>query len=300
MKRTDIIILTGFLGSGKTTLLKQLLANDLEKGKKIAVVMNEIGKISIDSNEVQEDVRLKELLNGCVCCSMKDQLEIQLLSLTQQNELDIIYIETTGVANTIDVIDACTSSLTVEKMVLRGVLTTVDASRWFSKDTLSPAYRLLLHQQVMYCDIVLLNRLNHLNSVQGENVLKELKSINTNVMTEYSIDTLVNTLSHESKPSSSIPIPASSSLKIRTIVYEMTEPISKQKFEHFLRSAPTTLLRLKGYLQFTQDSTLYNVQYANGFVTYEKELMKLPKRLVLIGENLDESEIVMELDMLKV
>jgi G3E family GTPase len=229
---------------------------------------------------------------------MKDQLEIQLLSLTQQNELDIIYIETTGVANTIDVIDACTSSLTVEKMLLRGVITTVDSSRWFSKDTLSPAYKLLLHQQVMYSDIVLLNRLNHLHTVQGENVLEELKSINPNIMTEYSIEALVSNISHQSKQSSSIPIPASSSLKIRTIVYEMTEPISKQKFEHFLRSAPSTLLRLKGYIQFTQDPTLYNVQYANGFVTYEKELMKLPKRLVLIGENLEEMELVSELDQL--
>ncbi|MBP0725921.1 GTP-binding protein [Bacillus sp. RG28] len=298
MKKTDIIILTGFLGSGKTTLLKQLLANDLEQGKKIAVVMNEIGKISIDSNEIQEDVRLKELLNGCVCCSMKDQLEIQLLSLIQQNELDIIYIETTGVANTIDVIDACTSSLTVEKMLLSGVITTLDASRWFSKDTLSPAYRLLLHQQVMYSDIVLLNRLNQLNTAQGELVLKELKSINPKIITEYSIDALVSNISHQSKQSSSIPISASSSLKIKTIVYEMTKPISKQKFEHFLRNAPSSLLRLKGYIQFTKDPTLYNVQYANGFVTYEKELMKLPMRLVLIGENIDETELVSELDQL--
>ena len=57
--------------------------------------MNELGQVSIDSNEVEEDTPLKELLNGCVCCTIQGQFETQLHSLLQENTLDAIYIETT-------------------------------------------------------------------------------------------------------------------------------------------------------------------------------------------------------------
>ena len=62
--KTEIYILSGFLGSGKTTLLKQLLQQEKDRNRNIAVVMNELGQVSIDSNEVEKDTPLKELLNG--------------------------------------------------------------------------------------------------------------------------------------------------------------------------------------------------------------------------------------------
>ncbi|MCX8003260.1 MAG: CobW-like GTP-binding protein, partial [Anoxybacillus mongoliensis] len=93
MKHTDIYILSGFLGSGKTTLLKRLLQHEKEHGRKVAVVMNEIGQVSIDSHAVSEDAVLSELLSGCVCCTIQDQFEVELYSLIQKHELDVIYIE---------------------------------------------------------------------------------------------------------------------------------------------------------------------------------------------------------------
>jgi G3E family GTPase len=61
MEKTEVFILAGFLGSGKTTLLKHLLEDERRLERKTAVIMNELGKVSIDSNEVEEDVTLKEL-----------------------------------------------------------------------------------------------------------------------------------------------------------------------------------------------------------------------------------------------
>lgn len=301
MKKTEIIILTGFLGSGKTTLLKQCLQTELANNRKIAVVMNEIGKISIDSHEVSEDVRLKELLNGCVCCTMKDQLEIQLLSLVQNNELDCIYIETTGVANTIDVVDACTSAQTVESLFIKGVLSTIDATRWLTKNELSPTIRYLLIQQISYSNLLFVNRLHNLSTNEKENVLNEIKSINPNIMIEnVNANEFLTKLSFLATPINHEKFDVHSSLKIKTYTHEQNNPYDKQRFEDFLRNAPSNLFRMKGYISFKDDPFLYNVQYSNGLVTYEKELMKLPKRLVCIGENIDQKLLENELNKLEV
>ncbi len=300
MKKTEIIILTGFLGSGKTTLLKQCLQTELANNRKIAVVMNEIGKISIDSNEVSEDVRLKELLNGCVCCTMKDQLEIQLLSLVQNNELDCIYIETTGVANTIDVVDACTSAQTVESLAIKGVLSTIDASRWLTKNELSPTIRYLLIQQISYSNLLFINRLKNLTTDEKENVLNEIESINPNIIIENTnANDFLTKLNFSTTPTNHEKLDVITSLKIKTYTHEQNNCYDKQRFEDFLRNAPSNLFRLKGYVSFKDDPLLYNVQYSNGLVTYEKELMKLPKRLVCIGENIDLNLLENELNKLE-
>ncbi|GAA3314620.1 hypothetical protein GCM10020331_007620 [Ectobacillus funiculus] len=77
--------------------------------------MNEVGEISIDSNEVPAETQLCELLNGCICCSIRGRLETQLLSFIQEHSLDAIYIECTGVAHPVEVLEACVSPLLVHK-----------------------------------------------------------------------------------------------------------------------------------------------------------------------------------------
>lgn len=116
---TEIYILAGFLGSGKTTLLKQLLQDEKENGRKVAVLMNELGKVSIDSDAIDEDIPLKELLDGCICCTIQDKLEGQLQGLLTLEKPDVIYIEATGAAHPVEVLDAVLSPLLLTQLSLK-------------------------------------------------------------------------------------------------------------------------------------------------------------------------------------
>jgi G3E family GTPase len=67
-EKVEVVILSGFLGSGKSPLLTRLLSYEKKKGRKVAVLMNELGKVSIASSVVPTNIPLKEMLNGCICC----------------------------------------------------------------------------------------------------------------------------------------------------------------------------------------------------------------------------------------
>jgi len=158
MKKTEVYILSGFLGTGKTTLLKQILQHEKANDRAIAVMMNELGNVSIDSDAVETDVPLKELLGGCICCTIQDKLESQLQGLLFENILDAIYIETTGAAHPVEVLDAVLSPLFAEKLEIKGIVTTVDGTMWLSRNTFNPQVQQLLIEQVKHADIVIVNK----------------------------------------------------------------------------------------------------------------------------------------------
>lgn len=106
--KVPLTVLTGFLGSGKTTLFNHILT--AAHGKKIAVIQNEFGDVSIDdklmakNTKLQSDEELVEVLNGCICCSVRRDLVELLRKLAKRHasgklQLDAIVIETTGMAD---------------------------------------------------------------------------------------------------------------------------------------------------------------------------------------------------------
>ena len=98
MKETKVLLITGYLGSGKTTLLNRILNN--KRGIRFAVIVNDIGEVNIDADLIQkggvvdqQDDSLVALQNGCICCSLKMDLVLQLRDLMKSERFDYIVIE---------------------------------------------------------------------------------------------------------------------------------------------------------------------------------------------------------------
>jgi G3E family GTPase len=294
MVKTEVYILAGFLGSGKTTLLKRLLSDERGLNRKTAVIMNELGQVSIDSGAVEEDVTLKELLGGCICCSMQDKLESQLQELLFNEQPDVIYIEATGAAHPVEILDACLSPLFADRMIIKGIITTVDPLRWINREKLNPSLQQLILEQVRYADLILVNRMDELSGEKQARLTYEIQAINPKspcLLTSHSkvpLDIIRNlSVSLEISKSSTQKI----KLKLSSFVFQFTSSINQVKFEQFLISLPDTIYRIKGYVKFDQDQYPVLFQFSYGMPIYLKEYMDLPLNLVFIGENINWDEI---------
>jgi len=287
MKKTEVYILSGFLGSGKTTLLKRILEDERRHGRKVAVLMNELGQVSIDSDVVEEDVSLKELLGGCICCSIQDKLEEQLQGLLMEEHPEVIYIETTGVAHPVEVLDSILSPLFADQFFIKGIITTVDGTRWKDRKMLSPDLQQLILEQVRNADFILINKIDHLAENEQAQLIFEMQGLNSHaqcLLTNYSmvpIEKLRNLALDVKKESSHI------HLNLSTFVYQFQKPISDTGFEEFLKKLPNTIYRIKGYLKFHYSEQPFLFQYAYGMPLYMKEYMNRRLNLVFIGENVN-------------
>lgn len=106
-KQTKIVLLTGYLGAGKTTLLNHILSND--RGVRAAVLVNDIGEINVDASLIakgglsQVDGELIPMTNGCLCCTLSDDLARQLAQIADSGDFDYIIIEASGICEPIPI-----------------------------------------------------------------------------------------------------------------------------------------------------------------------------------------------------
>jgi G3E family GTPase len=151
-----VTVITGYLGSGKTTLLNRILAE--EHGKRVAVIVNEFGELSIDGQLVMvSDEEIIEINNGCICCTVRGDL-IQLIGklLDKQKTFDHLVIETTGLADPAPVIQSFfLDELMRSRLILDAIVTVVDAKyiseHWDSSEA---------QEQITFADVILLNKID--------------------------------------------------------------------------------------------------------------------------------------------
>ncbi|QGH32855.1 GTP-binding protein [Gracilibacillus salitolerans] len=169
-----VTILTGFLGAGKTTLLNNLL-KDLPE-QKIAVIINEFGDTSIDSHlVVSTKEEIMEINSGCICCNVRGDL-INILSnlMKQEEKIDRIVIETTGMANPAPVIQTfLMDEQTATSFEIDSVITMVDAKHiWQHLKEEEPG------QQIAFADVLLLNKMDLVTEDEKNNLKQQLFNMN--------------------------------------------------------------------------------------------------------------------------
>ncbi|WP_415398688.1 CobW family GTP-binding protein [Synechococcus sp. W4D4] len=183
-----VTILTGFLGAGKTTLLNHILSN--QQGVKTAVLVNEFGEIGIDNDLIiatGED--MVELSNGCICCSINGELlEAVYRILDRPDPVDYLVVETTGLADPLPVAMTFLGSDLRDQTRLDSIITLIDAEN-FSDEILEGE---VARAQVVYGDILLLNKCDLVSEARLNEVEAQLREIKTDARILRSVKGEVN------------------------------------------------------------------------------------------------------------
>ena len=167
-----VSIITGFLGSGKTTLLNHILTQ--QQGLKVAVLVNEFGEIGIDNELIiSSDDDIVELNNGCICCTINEDLVKTVQKILKRKEkVDYLIVETTGVADPLPVAVTFLSTELRGKTRLDSIITMVDCDNFYAKAKQNST---VAYQQIAYGDIILLNKTDLVESVEVDRIEKQIR-----------------------------------------------------------------------------------------------------------------------------
>lgn len=318
-----VTIITGFLGSGKTTLLNHILNN--RKGMRTAVLVNEFGEISIDAELIvssKED--LVELNNGCICCTIRDDIAESVLRLMERSDkIDYLVVETTGLADPLPVALTFLGPELRDLTRLDSIITLVDATN-FAPDLFNSD---VAYSQIAYGDVILLNKTDLVEEAEIERLEKRireikedariLRTVNSAVPLELILDTDLFQASslpreeahdhpshdhhdhdhdhdhcehpdHHHSHHSHIEADGFNSL-----AFESDQPFSLDAFQNFLNELPDAVFRAKGVLWF-EESPERHIFHLSGrrYTLSSDEWPRQPKnQLVLIGQRLDTAQL---------
>ena len=178
-----VTILSGFLGAGKTTLLNHILSNQV--GVKTAVLVNEFGEIGIDHDLiVTTEDNMVEFSNGCICCSINDELKDAVERILERpDKMDYIVVETTGLADPLPVAMTFGATELRDATRLDSIITLIDAEN-FNDEVL---HTQIGRAQVIYGDILLLNKTDLVSKERLEEVGKKLRDVKTDARIMHTI-----------------------------------------------------------------------------------------------------------------
>lgn len=290
----DVYLFSGFLGSGKTTLLKGMISQMKGQGLKPAVFMNELGKMNMDSDSVEDGVPLKEILDGCICCSGSEKSEAQIQTLLAEEDFDVLLIETTGAAHPVEALDAIFSPLFADRLNFKGIVTVADSKRWMDRNSLSAQIRSLFLEQIRHADLILANKMDLLTDGEQGTVIYEIQSLNPTAQIIQTVHAKVPFSALDkmaSSPAGDVVKAPVAKLNLNAKVLQFDAPIQREKFEEWLRELPDSVFRIKGYVPLEGDKYPHAFQFAYGMAQWLPEYIKMQNQIVVIGEGLEGVEL---------
>jgi G3E family GTPase len=290
MTQLPVTVLSGFLGAGKTTVLSHILNN--RQGRKVAVIVNDMSEINIDSAIVQSEVslnrseeKLVEMSNGCICCTLREDLLEEVTKLSKEGRFDYLVIESTGISEPLPVAETFTfadeNGVSLSDVAdLDTMVTVVDAVNFMNdydqakylqdtgeslgeEDERSVAD--LLVDQVEFADVILISKTDLVSSADIERLSAILKTLNTDAKIvpisqgQVNIDEVLNTGLFDFERAQQAPgwlkemrgehVPETEEYGIGSFTYEARRPFHPEKFHEFLHGTDKygKLIRSKGY-----------------------------------------------------
>jgi len=289
-RKLPVTVLSGFLGAGKTTVLRHILNN--RRGLKVAVIVNDMSEINIDSAMVRNDIslnhseeKLVEMSNGCICCTLREDLLLEVGKLANEGRFDYLVIESTGISEPLPVAETFTfaddnNASLGDVARLDTMVTVVDAVN-FVKDYEAADYLSqtaenlgeedersvadLLVEQVEFADVILISKTDLVTSVEVVHLTAILKNLNTSARIipishgDVNVTDVLSTGLFDFELAQQAPgwlkelrgehVPETQEYGIASFSYVARRPFHPEKFYNFVHNTQQygKLIRSKGY-----------------------------------------------------
>lgn len=288
-----VTIIGGFLGSGKTTLLNRLLHEN--HGRRLAVIVNELGEIGLDGSLIEGGEAFVELDNGCLCCALNEDLVTTLAEIGKEPDLDQVMIETTGIADPLPIGHAVTRAELGERFRLDALVTLVDVLNL--EKAMAEASEPDL--QIRRADLCVLTKTDLAAPEDVERIRSLIRERAPHVRIldaadKGFLDFLLDTRAADlmSSPSRSTPTESHAHHAghgFETLSLDMGERGTiRLAFEEFLEFLPEQVYRAKGIVKLDGEPGRLIFHVVGGRVEFWQEPgLSGPSRLVFIGKGLE-------------